>query len=152
MSASTGVFAPLRVLVVDDHRDTADALAWVLQNIGHQARAAYDGASAIRAWEELSPDVIFQDLLLPGMSGFEIASEIRKRSAPRRTLLVAISGATDPAVLRAAEREPFDHLIVKPVALKALKKILRSASSQADARCARWQTDEGAPRPQARSR
>src|SRR5687767_11353607 len=127
MTPSAGISAPLRVLVVDDHRDTADALAWVLQNIGHQVRAAYDCASAIRAFEELSPHVVFQDLLLPGTSGLEIAREIRRRSL-KRTLLVAITGATDAAALCAAEREPFDHLIVKPIALKALDKILAEVS------------------------
>jgi two-component system, OmpR family, response regulator len=132
MNSFARISAPLRVLVVDDHRDTADALAWVLQKTGHQVRAAYDGASAIRAFEELSPHVVFQDLLLPGMSGLEIASEIRKRSPLRRTLLVAITGAANAAALCAAEREPFDDLIVKPVALKALDKILAKVSGTPD--------------------
>jgi signal transduction histidine kinase len=121
---------PLRVLVVDDHRDTADSLAWVLHNIGHEVRAAYDGASAIRAFEELSPHVIFQDLLLPGTSGLEIAGEIRKRSASRRALLVAITGAANAAALRAAERDAFDHLLVKPVGLKVLQEVLGKASAR----------------------
>jgi len=120
----------LRVLVVDDHRDTADSLAWVLHNIGHEARAAYDGASAIRAFEELSPHVIFQDLWLPGTSGVEIAGEIRKRSASRRALLVAMTGAVNAGALRAAEREAFDHLIVKPVGLNQLHQILGKACSR----------------------
>ena len=122
--------AKLRVLVVDDHRDTADSLAWVLHNIGHEVRAAYNGASAIRAFEELSPHVIFQDLLLPGTSGAEIAREIRKRSASERALLVAITGAANAATLRASEREAFDHLIVKPVGLKELNKVLGKAFSR----------------------
>jgi signal transduction histidine kinase/CheY-like chemotaxis protein len=120
----------LRVLVVDDHRDTADSLAWVLHNFGHEVRAAYNGASAIRAFQELSPHVIFQDLLLPGTSGAEIAREIRKRSASERALLVAITGAANAATLRASEREAFDHLIVKPVGLMELNKVLGRASSR----------------------
>jgi two-component system, OmpR family, response regulator len=149
MTPSAGISAPLRVLVVDDNRDTADALAWLLQDIGHQVRATYDGASAIRAFEELSPHVVFQDLLLPGMSGVEIAREIRKRSAPKRTLLVAITGAANAAALRAAEREPFDDLIVKPVALKALDKILAKASGTPDSAnggTVRRRTDGESPR------
>jgi two-component system, OmpR family, response regulator len=130
MISSAGISAPLRVLIVDDHRDTADALAWVLQDIGHQVRAAYDGARAIRAFEELSPHVVFQDLLLPGMSGIEIASEIRKRSGRKCALLVAMTGAANAAALGALEREAFDHLIVKPIALKALNKILSKASAR----------------------
>ena len=120
----------LRVLVVDDHRDAADSLAWVLHNFGHEVRAAYDGRSAMRAFQELSPQVIFQDLLLPGTSGLEIAGEIRKHSASRPALLVAMTGAVNAARLRAAEREAFDHLILKPVALDELNEVLGKAASQ----------------------
>jgi signal transduction histidine kinase/ActR/RegA family two-component response regulator len=120
----------LRVLVVDDHRDTADALAWVLQNIGHEVRTAYDAASAIRACEELSPQVIFQDLLLPSTGGAEIAREIRKRPALQSAVLVAMTGAANAAALRAAERDAFDHLIVKPVGLKELNDMLGKAASR----------------------
>ena len=120
----------LRVLVVDDHRDTADALAWVLHNIGHEVRAAYDGVTAMRAFEQLSPHVVLQDLLLPRSNGADIAREMRKRSATERALLVAITGAANAATLRAWEREPFDHLIVKPVGLKQLNEVLGKALSR----------------------
>jgi len=121
--------ARLRVLVVDDHPDTADSLAWVLQKIGHESHAVYDGPSAIRAVEDLSPHVILQDLVLPGTSGLEIAREIRSRPAAKRAFLVAITGAVQAAALRASDREAFDHLIVKPVGLRQLKKVLGKASA-----------------------
>jgi two-component system, OmpR family, response regulator len=120
----------LRVLVVDDHRDAADSLAWVLHKFGHEVRAAYDGGSAMRAFQELSPQVIFQDLLLPGTSGLEIAGEMRKRSASRPALLVAMTGVANAATLRAAECETFDHFILKPVALEELNEVLGKAASQ----------------------
>ena len=82
VSSAKGEANRLRVLVVDDHPDTADSLAWVLQNIGHESHAVYDGPSAIRAVEDLSPHVILQDLVLPGTSGLEIAREIRKLPPP----------------------------------------------------------------------
>jgi CheY-like chemotaxis protein len=121
----------LRILVVDDHRDTADSLAWVLHNMGHEARAAYDAASALRAFEELAPAVVFQDVLLPGTGGVEIAREIRKRSAAQSAVLVAMTGADHAAALRDSEREAFDHLILKPVGLKELNDMLGKAASRA---------------------
>jgi DNA-binding NtrC family response regulator len=122
----------LRVLVVDDHRDSADALAWVLHNIGHQVRTAYDAASALRAFDELSPQVVFQDLRLPARNGgLEIAREIRKRSPSASAVLIAMTGAGNAATLRAAEREAFDHFILKPVGLKELNDMLGKASSRA---------------------
>jgi two-component system, OmpR family, response regulator len=119
----------MRVLVVDDNRDTADALAWVLHNIGHQVRAAYDAASAIHAFEEFSPHVILQDVVLPGRDGLEIAREIRKRPASKRAFFVAITGLNQAATRFAAAAAAFDHLIVKPVGLKELKEVLVRASS-----------------------
>jgi two-component system, OmpR family, response regulator len=122
--------AQLRVLVVDDNRDTADALAWLLQNIGHEVRAAYDAASAIRAFEEFSPDVMLQDVVLPGRDGLEIAREIRKRPASNRAFLVAITGLNKAAARYASALAAFDHLIAKPVGLKELKDALVRASSR----------------------
>lgn len=119
----------LRVLVVDDHLDTADALAWVLHDLGHEARVAYDGPSALRTFERLSPDVILQDLLLPGMDGFAIAREIRERSAPRRAFIVAVTGAAKMA-RHARESAVFDDLIVKPAGLEALLGVLGKAASR----------------------
>jgi len=117
----------LRVLVVDDHPDTADALAWVLHKIGHEARAVYDGPSAIRAFEELSPDVILQDLLMPHTGGLEIAREIRRRSVSSRVFVVAITAAARAEALR-DKCEDFDDLVVKPIGLRQLKDVLRKAS------------------------
>jgi signal transduction histidine kinase/ActR/RegA family two-component response regulator len=118
----------LRILVVDDHRDTADSLAWVLHSIGHEARAEYDGRSALQAVEEYAPDVIIQDLGLPHMSGYEIARQMRMHAAARDALLVAVTGY-------AAEVQPegaaaFDGFLVKPVGLAALEEMLSSASSR----------------------
>jgi CheY-like chemotaxis protein len=121
----------LRVLVVDDHRDTADSLAWVLHNMGHEVRAAYDAASAVRTFEELSPEVVFQDVLMPGASGVEIAREIRKQGAAHGPVLVAMTGAANAAALRARDRGAFDHLVVKPVGLEELNAVLENASWRA---------------------
>jgi DNA-binding NtrC family response regulator len=117
----------LRVPVVDDHRDSAHALAWVLHNIGHQVGTAYDAASALRAFEALSPEVVFQDLRLPARDGgLEIAREIRKRTPSTSAVLIAMTGAHAGA-LRDSEREAFDHIILKPVGLEALNEMLNKA-------------------------
>jgi signal transduction histidine kinase/CheY-like chemotaxis protein len=119
--------ASLRVLVVDDHRDTADALAWVLQSIGHEARAVYDGPSALRAVDEQAPDLIIQDLGMPRMSGYEVARQLRRHMAARDAFLVAVSGHPPPAQEMA---DAFHHFLAKPVGLTALQAVLRTASSR----------------------
>jgi DNA-binding NtrC family response regulator len=121
----------LRVLVVDDHRDSANALAWVLHNIGHQVRTAYDAASALRAFDELSPEVVFQDLLHPcSDGGIRIAREIRKRNRSASAFLVGMSGTLD-ATLRDSEWDAFDHVILKPVGLEQLNDTLNKARVRA---------------------
>ena len=121
----------LRVLVVDDYRDSADALAWVLHNIGHQVRAAYDAPSALRAFDEHAPEVVFQDLMLPARdAGLRVAREIRKRSASASAVLIAMTGDHD-AMLRASERDAFDHLVLKPVGLEQLNDLLSKARVRA---------------------
>jgi signal transduction histidine kinase/CRP-like cAMP-binding protein/ActR/RegA family two-component response regulator len=121
--------APLHILVVDDNRDTADALAWLLQSIGHEARAAYDGPSALLAVERRAPDVVIQDLGLPHMSGYEIARRMRREGSPAdHALLVAVTGHPRPDALRIAREAGFDHLLVKPVALPELEALLREAA------------------------
>jgi hypothetical protein len=119
---------PLDILVVDDNRDTADALAWLLQSIGHEARAAYDGPSALLEVERRAPDVVIQDLGLPHMSGYEIARRMREGSAAGHALLVAVTGQPRPDALRIAREAGFDHLLVKPVALPELEALLGGAA------------------------
>jgi CheY-like chemotaxis protein len=114
----------VRILVVDDNRDTADALAWLLQSIGHEARTAYDGPSALLAVERHSPDVVIQDLGMPDMSGYEIARRMRQLSASRRALLVAVTGRPRPDALCSAKEAGFDRLLLKPVGLTALEEAL----------------------------
>ena len=122
----------LRVLVVDDHRDTADALAWLLQGIGHEVRAAYDASSAIRAFDEFTPDVVFQDLLLPVKGGLEIARDLRRRRAAHRPLLVAMTGLSRADAPHAFAGDTFDVFLQKPVGLTALHDTLGKAASRGE--------------------
>jgi signal transduction histidine kinase/CheY-like chemotaxis protein len=126
--------AALRVLVVDDHRDTADALAWLLQSsLGHEAIAVYDGPSALKAAEEHTPDVILQDLGLPGIDGYEIARQLRRNSAAKKALLVAITAHPKPEAARLAEDTGFDRFLVKPLGLAQLDEVLVSAAARREA-------------------
>jgi CheY-like chemotaxis protein len=119
----------MHVLVVDDNRDTADALAWVLQSLGHEARSAYDGPAALLAVVRNAPDVIIQDLGLPHMNGYEIARRMRELSAARRSLLVAVSGLPRAQAMRMARQADFDHFLAKPVGLAALERVLRACAA-----------------------
>src|SRR5207248_1755756 len=84
-----GSTRPLRVLCVDDHEDAADSLAAVLELLGCETRACYDGPSALAVVTEFKPDACLLDLSMPGMDGFELATLIKARAGSRPVLLAA---------------------------------------------------------------
>ena len=69
---------PLRIFVVDDHRDVAEGLADVLRMHGHEVEVAFNGEQAIRTFREKDFDIAFMDVMMPGMNGVESFLEIRK--------------------------------------------------------------------------
>jgi CheY-like chemotaxis protein len=115
---------PLRVLVIDDERDTVLSLMTLLNTEGCEAAGAYDGHSALRELESFDPDVVIVDIAMPGMTGWDIAREIRSKHRYRPTL-IAISGAyvktPDEMLARVAG---FNHFFAKPCDPKRLLQIL----------------------------
>jgi CheY-like chemotaxis protein/anti-sigma regulatory factor (Ser/Thr protein kinase) len=116
----------LRVLIVDDHVDTAQALSVLLSRRNCQVRVAHDGPAGILAAREFIPDVFLLDLGLPGLDGYEIARTLRTEPDFKNALFVAISGyaqKTDHARSLAAG---FDHHCAKPVDLPSLLKVIQA--------------------------
>jgi CheY-like chemotaxis protein len=121
MSSSFGHEPPLRVLVVDDNRDAADSLCLLASFWGHDARPAYDGASALRVAAELLPDVVLCDLGLPDMEGTALAS----RLGPGRAL-VALTGYPDEGHRQAAAAAGFGNYLLKPCDPESLRELLNA--------------------------
>jgi CheY-like chemotaxis protein len=113
-----------RILVVDDNVDSAQTLATLLRMEGHQTEVAYDGPSALAQVQKMDPDVIFLDIGLPGMSGFQVARELRARPQPRGVALIAVTGYGQPADRQHALDAGFDHHLVKPVDLNVVRELL----------------------------
>ncbi len=74
----------LRVLVVDDNRDGADALGILLDELGNEVRVAYGGRQALEAVATFPPDLILVDLIMPDIDGCELVSRFVNRR-PSRT-------------------------------------------------------------------
>jgi signal transduction histidine kinase/CheY-like chemotaxis protein len=115
---------PKRVLVVDDNEDGARLLARLLRSCGHQTELAHDGATALEAAIANPPDVVFLDIGLPGMDGFEVARRLRGLEGPNRALLVALTGYGREDDMRRSREAGFDHHMVKPVDPQALSDLL----------------------------
>jgi CheY-like chemotaxis protein len=112
----------LRILIVDDHADTARMLKVLLQKEGHEAGIVLDGPAAIEAANHQKPDVALLDLSLPGMSGIEVATELRRDPERSRCVLVAITGHGEDSL---PSPSPFDRYFAKPLDIVSLLAYLR---------------------------
>ncbi len=120
---------PRRVLVVDDNADTADSLATLLRRDGNEVRVAYDGPSALELATEYKPDVGLLDIGLPGMSGYELARELRKIDGENPMLLIAITGYGREEDFRESRQAGFDRHLVKPVSFERVEQLLTALPS-----------------------
>jgi signal transduction histidine kinase/integral membrane sensor domain MASE1/ActR/RegA family two-component response regulator len=112
-----------RILVVDDNEDAAESLAVVLRLSGHDVRTARDGPSALESARASAPEVILLDIGLPGMSGYDVARELRsgKRGRP---LVIALTGYGQTEDRRRAQEAGFDLHFVKPLDLARFERAL----------------------------
>jgi signal transduction histidine kinase/DNA-binding response OmpR family regulator len=117
---------PRRILVVDDNRDAGDSLGLLLEVLGAEVRVARDGAEALEAYGAYDPSVVLLDIGMPGMDGYEVARRIRARSPGPRPTIVALTGWGQDSDRREAREAGFDHHLVKPAEIGALKELLRS--------------------------
>jgi len=113
----------LRVLVVDDVRDTAESMAVALTLDGFDAKTAFDGVQALALIEAYKPHVVLFDVGMPRMDGHELSRILRERYGDEM-ILIAVTGrdVNDHRVLSTLERA--DHYFLKPVNLDALRKVL----------------------------
>jgi len=122
---------PLRILIVDDNRDSADMLATLLKFSGHETHTAHDGMAAVEAATRLDPDVILLDIGLPQLNGYEAARRIREQNSGKgRPVLVALTGWGQDEDRRRSEEAGFDAHVVKPVDDVRLGKLLAELASR----------------------
>ena len=116
-----------RVLVVDDNRDAADSLGALLRMLGAEVDVVHDGESALRAFGTQHPEVVLLDIGMPGMDGYEVARRLRERTDARDVLLVALTGWGQEKDRLNSKAAGFDHHLIKPADLGALRSLLGSA-------------------------
>ena len=123
-----GAGGPLRVLVVDDNLDAAESLTALLEVLGHTTMSAHDGPQGLAAARAFVPDLVLLDIGLPGMSGHEVAREIRRSAALRKVVLIALTGWGSESDQRLSQEAGFDQHLIKPVSLEALEQALSAAA------------------------
>ncbi|MCE9533407.1 MAG: response regulator [Planctomycetes bacterium] len=114
---------PLSLLVVEDSRDVAESLAFILQNCGYNVSIAYDGDQAVKMVDATPFQIVICDIGLPGRSGYEVASHIR-RIRGKDPLVIAVSAYSSESVRENARIAGFDQFFSKPADPLELEKVL----------------------------
>jgi CheY-like chemotaxis protein len=113
-----------RLLVVDDNEDAAASLAMLLRLKGHEVEIAHDGPSALRLAREFRPALVFLDLGMPGMDGFEVARALRATPGLEDVHIVALTGWGQDEDRRSTREAGFDQHLVKPPDVRMLDQLL----------------------------
>jgi CheY-like chemotaxis protein len=119
-------FSPsgLRILVVDDNRDSADSLSMILKARNNETRTAYDGEEALSIALEFEPDVVLLDIGLPQLDGYDTCRGLRSQPGGDRMVIFAQTGWGQVEDRRRTQEAGFDHHLVKPIELPGLFMIL----------------------------
>jgi PAS domain S-box-containing protein len=120
----------LRVLVIDDNRDSADSCTEVLRLLGNEVESAYDGASGIAAARRFHPHMILLDLAMPGMDGYQVRQRLLGQAGTADTYLVAMTGFGNEDDKKRTRDAGFDAHLTKPVELDALMSLLNEARTR----------------------
>jgi PAS domain S-box-containing protein len=111
---------PLRILIADDMRDSADSLTTCFRSANHVVRTVYDGAEALAQAEDFRPDIMFLDIGMPKLCGNEVCRRIREKDWGKHILMVAITGWGQEKDRLITSEAGFNHHLVKPVKMGEL--------------------------------
>jgi len=118
----------LRVVVADDNRDAATALAMVLRDEGYEVFEVYRGDAVLELTAQFRPDVLILDIGMPGLTGFEIAHRLRRELGKACPLMIAVTAWTQPSARAMGKLSGFSHYLTKPYSTDELLDILSSLS------------------------
>jgi signal transduction histidine kinase/CheY-like chemotaxis protein len=126
VSAQAPPERPRRLLVVEDNLDARQTLCTLLETLGHEVHEAADGESGVAAALERRPDIVFVDIGLPRLDGYEVAR--RLRAADFRSRLVALTGYGQDDDVQRARDAGFDEHLLKPATLDQLRAAIDAAA------------------------
>lgn len=120
----------LRVLLVEDNADAAEGMQALLELEGYQVRLTFSGEDALEVAGEYRPDVVLLDIGLPGIDGYAVAEELRRRESLRDVHIVALSGYGREQDREQTRRAGFDAHLIKPVDFEELLQTLSDVTQR----------------------
>lgn len=113
------------ILVVDDNRDNVEILRAFLESRGYRVASAEDGKVALAKMEEVQPDLVLLDVMMPGMDGWQVCRTIKNHPDLGATKVVMVTAKGDFEDKFEGMRSGADDYVVKPVDLGELEKKVR---------------------------
>lgn len=120
----------LRVLIVEDNRDAARTLRDLLELFGYEVALAYTGPQGLEVARRFRPEVVLCDIGLPGMDGYQVASELRRDPATSLAHLIAVTGYGGEEDRSRSREVGFEQHLTKPVDPEQLQRLLASVAPQ----------------------
>ena len=114
----------VRILLVDDNVDAAETLSVLLESAHHEIRVVNSGRAALLAVEEFMPDIVFLDIGMPEMNGFEVAQKIRGNPRAGNPVLVALTGWGGDRDRQRSKKAGFDEHLTKPADLALIEDMI----------------------------
>ena len=113
-----------RLLLVDDDKDALDGLINILRRDGYQVAGVLSGYEALNSLSKKSFDVVITDLNMPGMHGFTLIHEVRKRKEPIAIVIITANSFVKTGV-NGVKNIEYDYFLQKPVNIEELKSVLK---------------------------
>jgi CheY-like chemotaxis protein len=113
-----------RLLVADDQADNRSLLEFMLQKLGFAVRTAADGAETLRVWEEWQPHLVWMDMSMPVVDGYEATRRIKATPQGRSTVVVALTASVREGDRERGVAAGCDDLLHKPFRQADLERVL----------------------------
>ncbi len=110
-----------RVLVVDDNEDCLQLVSRMLRGQGFDVMAASDGAGALEILTDESPDIVLLDVMMPGMTGFEVLEAVRQSAKNYALPVIMLTASTNDDDVMSAYQYGSDYYITKPFTSEQLR-------------------------------
>ena len=121
---AAAVVSPRRILIIEDNQDINETLNFCLSMNGHTVSSAFDGPTGLSIAQKNHPDIIFCDIGLPGMDGYEVVRQLRMQCFQPVPVCIAMTGYDQPEYRNRGTEAGFDRYLVKPVSIDALTQLI----------------------------